>query len=133
VIARYDACGVCIKVCPIQRYGLKAVMDHYAVTGQVLGKGTHNLEGYELPHGTGYFAPGELPKFPHGFFDVPEGSADQYLFKELKEKIQKGEVPEGEEGEEVWQEFRTALEGAVRGPTDVIAAGYGMVEGVDPL
>ena len=133
VIARYSACGVCIKVCPIQRYGLKPVMDHYSVTGQVLGKGTYNLEGYELPYDGGFFAPGELPKFPQGFFDVPEGYADQYLFEELKKKIQKGEVPEGEEGEKFWDEFRTSLQEAIKGPADVIAAGYNRASTMDPL
>ncbi|MSQ17875.1 MAG: hypothetical protein EXR54_10060, partial [Dehalococcoidia bacterium] len=39
VMARYLGCGVCMKVCPIQKYGLKDTMDHYAATGQVLGKG----------------------------------------------------------------------------------------------
>ena len=47
VMARYLGCGICMKVCPIQKYGLKNVMDHYAATGQVLGKGTHDLEGYD--------------------------------------------------------------------------------------
>jgi len=30
VMARYLGCGVCMKVCPVQKYGLKNVMDHYA-------------------------------------------------------------------------------------------------------
>ena len=45
-MARYLGCGICMKVCPIQKYGMKNVMEHYAETGQVLGKGTHDLEGY---------------------------------------------------------------------------------------
>ena len=45
VLARYEGCAVCMKVCPIQRYGMKPVLDHYSATGQVLGKGTHLLEG----------------------------------------------------------------------------------------
>ncbi len=32
-----------MKVCPIQKYGMKNVLEHYAATGQVLGKGTHDL------------------------------------------------------------------------------------------
>ena len=62
VMARYMGCGVCMKVCPIQKYGMKNVMEHYAETGQVLGKGTHDLEGYTLED-KGYFGPGEMPVF----------------------------------------------------------------------
>jgi epoxyqueuosine reductase len=60
VMARYAACGVCQKVCPIQKFGMKAVMEHFIDTGQVLGKGTDALEGYTVPD-KGYFGPGELP------------------------------------------------------------------------
>ena len=35
-------------VCPIQRYGMKPVMEHYVETGEVLGKGSESLEGYSL-------------------------------------------------------------------------------------
>ncbi|HEY9528189.1 MAG TPA: reductive dehalogenase domain-containing protein, partial [Anaerolineales bacterium] len=40
VMARYLGCGICMKVCPIQKYGMPAVMEHYVETGEVLGKGT---------------------------------------------------------------------------------------------
>ena len=113
VMARYAACGVCMKVCPIQRYGLKNTLDHYASTGQVLGKGTHSLEGYEM-HDIGYFGPGELPRFDADFFHVPEGTASEYLLKELTDKIHHGEVPAGSEGEKVYSEFRGRLEDAVK-------------------
>jgi len=60
-----------MKVCPIQRYGVKAVMEHYGETGEVLGKGTHNLEGYEL-RDKGYFGPGDLPQVRPGILqDAP--------------------------------------------------------------
>jgi epoxyqueuosine reductase len=85
VMARYLGCGVCMKVCPIQKYGLKNVMDHYAATGQVLGKGTHDLEGYTL-EGKGYFGPGEMPVFEAGFFNMPHGDADEWAFEQFKEK-----------------------------------------------
>ncbi len=85
VMARYLGCGVCMKVCPIQKYGLKNVMEHYAESGQVLGKGTHDLEGYEI-EGKGYFGPGELPVFDRGFFEMPHGDAEQWAFDQFKEK-----------------------------------------------
>ena len=75
VLTRYVGCGVCMKVCPIQKYGMKNVMEHYVETGQVLGKGTHDLEGYTL-EGKGYFGPGELPVFDRDFFSsMPTGNS----------------------------------------------------------
>ena len=127
VMARYAACGICMKVCPIQRYGLKPVMEHYASTGQVLGKGTHNLEGYDM-NGLGYFGPGELPSFDTEFFHIPEGYGDQYVFQELKAKIEAGQVPEGPEGDKVFAEFRAQLAEVVKGPRDSM---YADVEYVD--
>ncbi len=95
VMARYLGCGICMKVCPIQKYGLQSVMEHYAETGQVLGKGTHDLEGYTL-EGKGYFGPGELPVFDRGFFDMPHGTIEDYAFEQFKEtaKAAGGEVSE---------------------------------------
>ena len=95
VMARYLGCGVCMKVCPVQKYGLKNVMDHYAETGQVLGKGTHDLEGFEL-EGKGYFGPGELPAFDRGFFDMPRGTIEDFAFENFKEQAKSsgGEVTE---------------------------------------
>ncbi len=93
VMARYLGCGVCMKVCPIQKYGMQNVMEHYATTGQVLGKGTHDLEGYEM-EGLGYFGPGEMPQFDAGFFDMPHGDATEWAFDEFKKKAQEagGEI-----------------------------------------
>ena len=85
VMARYLGCGICMKVCPIQKYGLQSVMEHYAETGQVLGKGTHDLEGYDI-EGKGYFGPGELPVFDRGFFDMPHGDTEDWAFENFKEK-----------------------------------------------
>ena len=94
VMARYLGCGVCMKVCPIQKYGLKNVMEHYADTGQVLGKGTHDLEGYTL-EGKGYFGPGEMPVFDRNFFEMPTGSIEDFAFDKFKEKVNaSGEVTE---------------------------------------
>ena len=93
VMARYLGCGVCMKVCPIQKYGMQNVMEHYAETVQVLGKGTHDLEGYEM-EGMGYFGPGEMPQFDAGFFDMPHGDATEWAFDEFKKKAQEagGEI-----------------------------------------
>lgn len=62
MVSRYDGCSVCLRTCPIQKFGLSAVLDHYRDTGQILGKGTEALEGYDLGD-KGHFGPGELPTF----------------------------------------------------------------------
>jgi epoxyqueuosine reductase QueG len=59
---RYAECNVCTKVCPVQHFGLKRVLDHWRETGMVLGKGTEELERYSLFE-KGSFGPGELPHF----------------------------------------------------------------------
>jgi hypothetical protein len=116
-----------MKVCPVQRYGLKTVMDHYSNTGQVLGKGTHELEGYELK-GLGYFGPGELPRFDPDFFTVPMGTAEGALLDELKEKIQSGMVPDDPEGDRIFREFRHSMEAAVKGGGDAMESEWYALE-----
>ena len=105
VMARYLGCGICMKVCPIQKYGLKNVMEHYAETGQVLGKGTHDLEGFEL-EGKGYFGPGELPVFDRGFFDMPHGTEFEHAFEVFKDKAR---ASGGEISDELMEEFRDKM------------------------
>jgi NAD-dependent dihydropyrimidine dehydrogenase PreA subunit len=110
VMARYLGCGICMKVCPVQKYGLKNVMDHYAVTGQVLGKGTHDLEGYSL-EGKGYFGPGEMPVFEPNFFNVmPHGNAEEWAFEQFKDKAQ---AAGGEITEELMAEFKQQMNRAL--------------------
>ncbi|MCH7787067.1 MAG: hypothetical protein IIC22_06115 [Chloroflexi bacterium] len=96
VMARYEGCAVCIKVCPVQRYGMVPVMEHYIATGEVLGKGTDNLEGYSI-RDKGYFGPGELPTFNREFFEIPHGRREEWLFEQFKEKLTKEGVPSMEE------------------------------------
>ena len=92
VMARYEGCAVCMKVCPVQRYGMKPVMEHYVETGEVLGKGTDNLEGYNI-RDKGYFGPGELPTFDREFFDFPQGTREDWLLTQFKERLSKEGVP----------------------------------------
>lgn len=66
--AQFNGCGICMKVCPVQKYGLKEVVEHFGETGKVLGKGTDELEGYTLGS-KGYWPAGRLPRFT-----VKEGS-----------------------------------------------------------
>ena len=105
VMARYLGCGICMKVCPIQKYGLQNVMEHYAATGQVLGKGTHDLEGYEL-EGKGYFGPGEMPVFDAGFFNMPHGGTDEWAFDQFKAKAK---ATGGDVSDEMLEELRDGI------------------------
>lgn len=36
--SEFKGCAVCINSCPLHRFGFREVMDHYAETGEVLGK-----------------------------------------------------------------------------------------------
>ena len=92
VMAKYEGCAVCMKVCPIQKFGMPAVMSHYVETGEVLGKGTDELEGYTL-HDKGYFGPGELPHFDRSFFEFPHGRRENWLFEEFKKRLANDETP----------------------------------------
>lgn len=108
VMARYDGCAVCMKTCPIQRFGMKEVMEHYVETGQVLGKGTHLLEGYTFLE-RGYYGPGELPQFGRSFFEIPHGRNEDWLFEQFKEKLTKEGIPSQEELASFAQEVRELI------------------------
>jgi epoxyqueuosine reductase len=65
-VAHAQGCAVCMKVCPVQRYGLQAVTEHLEKTGEILGKGTDELEGYTWIDGR-HYGPGERPPFSREF------------------------------------------------------------------
>jgi hypothetical protein len=75
---------------------MKEVMEHYVETGEVLGKGTHLLEGYTFED-KGYFGPGELPMFDRAFFEIPHGRKEEWLFDQFKERLMTEGVPSQEE------------------------------------
>src|SRR5262249_2770791 len=54
-------CAICMKVCPVQRYGLEAVSSHYMETGKIMGKGTDELEGYDWIDGR-HYGPRQKPR-----------------------------------------------------------------------
>lgn len=109
IMARYEGCAVCMKVCPIQRYGMKPVMEHYIETGDILGKGTDNLEGYSI-RDKGYFGPGELPHFDRGIFDFPHGKREDWLFTQFKEKLNTEGMPSKPELIEFATELKKVLD-----------------------
>ena len=114
VMARYLGCGICMKVCPVQKYGMATTMAHYAETGQVLGKGTHDLEGYTL-EGKGYFGPGEMPVFDASFFDMPHGNANEYVFEQFQAKAK---AAGGVITDEMLAEFGSKIAQALSQKTD---------------
>ncbi len=108
IMVTYEGCGICMKVCPIQRYGMKPVMEHYIETGDILGKGTDNLEGYEIRE-KGYFGPGELPHFNRQAFEIPHGSKEEWLFENFKKKVQENGGASTEDAEEFAKELKTIV------------------------
>ena len=96
VMARYEGCAVCMKVCPIQRFGMQPVMEHYVETGEVLGKGTEHLEGYTI-RDKGYFGPGQLPHFDREFFQIPHGRKEEWLFEQFKDRLETEGIPPTEQ------------------------------------
>ena len=104
-----------MKVCPVQKFGMVEVLNHYAETGQVLGKGTHDLEGYTLPD-RGYFGPGEMPVFDASFFDMPHGSSEDWALEQLRRHYaEAGNTLTDEMMEEFKKEIARALS-AAKGP-----------------
>lgn len=72
VVAQVDGCAICMKVCPVQKYGLDAVVDEYESTGQILGRGTDELEGFDWPLDGRHYGPGKKPRVPRALMR-PEG------------------------------------------------------------
>lgn len=64
VMLQTEGCSICMKVCPVQRYGLNAVLDEYERSGQILGKNSDDLEGYDWPLDGRHYGPGESPRVP---------------------------------------------------------------------
>jgi len=67
-VMQAHGCAVCMKVCPVQRYGLDPVKEHYVETGSILGKGTDELEGYTWIDGR-HYGPEEKPRITPEFVE----------------------------------------------------------------
>ncbi|HET6509951.1 MAG TPA: 4Fe-4S dicluster domain-containing protein [Baekduia sp.] len=87
ILAQTHGCAVCIKVCPVQRYGLDAVKDHYARTGAVLGKGTPELETYVWPLDGRAYGPGEKPPMSGKLINPPGWPFDKNAYKPLPGEV----------------------------------------------
>lgn len=71
VMGKASGCSICMKVCPVQRFGLPAVLDEYEKTGRILGKDTDDLEGYDWPIDGKHYGPGEKPRMTPELLDMP--------------------------------------------------------------
>jgi ferredoxin len=71
VLSQTHGCAVCMKVCPVQRWGLDAVKEHFLATGQILGKGTDDLEGYRWPLDGRHYGPGDKPRITPELLNPP--------------------------------------------------------------
>ena len=127
VMTRYSGCGICMKVCPVQRYGMEPVMKHYIETGEVLGKDSDNLEGYSLPD-QGYFPPGKLPRFDAEFFDMPRGRSEDRLLAELQTGLAEAKNSNGDDRRALWKEFRIKLEERIERRSDPVDIGMDLAE-----
>ena len=108
IMARFSGCGICMKVCPIQKYGMKDVMEHYVETGDVLGKGSDDLESYSLGD-KGYFPTGKLPSFNKEFFDMPEGREDSAALSDLEKGLNDNKNESMEYEARVWAVFEDRI------------------------
>jgi hypothetical protein len=77
IVAQAHGCAICMKVCPVQRYGLPRVIDHFERTGEILGKATDELEGYTWPLDGRYYGPGGTPPASAGLLNPPGWSFDR--------------------------------------------------------
>jgi hypothetical protein len=114
-----------MKVCPIQKYGMKAVMDHYIDNGEVLGKSSDELEGYSLPD-KGYFRPGRLPSFDKDFFDMPRGRTEDLIIEEFRLKL--SESNGNGSSDKVWEEYKVTREKALDRQSKTVDMGMDMIK-----
>ena len=108
VMVRFSGCGICMKVCPIQKYGMKDVMEHYVETGDVLGKGSDDLEAYSLGN-KGYFPAGKLPSFNKEFFEMPEGRENNAALSALEETLANSKDMSSDYEAQAWKTFEDRI------------------------
>jgi ferredoxin len=72
IVNQVAGCGICMKVCPVQKFGLPAVVEEFERTGKVLGKDTDELEGFDWPLDGRHYGPGAKPRVPRSFYRAPD-------------------------------------------------------------
>jgi ferredoxin len=71
LMGKAAVCSICMKTCPLQKYGLPAVLAEYEATGQILGKDTDDLEGFDWPLDGRHYAVGAKPRVPRDVMETP--------------------------------------------------------------
>ena len=87
---------------------MKDVMEHYIETGEVLGKGSDDLESYSLGN-KGYFPTGKLPSFDKEFFEMPKGREDSAALSELEESLNGNKNDSNYSEAQAWKKFRERI------------------------
>jgi epoxyqueuosine reductase len=72
IVAQAAGCAICMKVCPVQAYGLGAVLAEFERSGQILGVGIDDLEGYDWLYDGRHYGPGEKPRLPAELQSPPD-------------------------------------------------------------
>lgn len=71
VMGKTAGCSVCMKTCPVQRFGLPAVLGEFERSGTILGEGSDDLEGFDWPLDGKHYGPGERPRLGPEVFATP--------------------------------------------------------------
>jgi ferredoxin len=61
VVVHNHGCAICMKVCPVQRYGLDAVVEQFRRDGTIKGRDTDELEGFNWPQDGRFYPAGRKP------------------------------------------------------------------------
>lgn len=71
IVGKAAGCSICMKTCPVQRYGLPAVLEEFETSGKILGKDTDDLEGFDWPLDGRHYGPNEKPRLGPEVFETP--------------------------------------------------------------
>ena len=109
-----------MKVCPIQKYGMPAVMEHYVETG---GSGQGDRQPGRLRcriKGTSVQA--SCPSLTE-FFKMPQGRAEDWLLLEFRDKLQETAGDPNVNQDLMWTDFRTRVEKSLGAQTTMVDGG----------
>jgi epoxyqueuosine reductase len=76
IVTQVAGCAICMKVCPVQKFGLDAVLAEYGASGQILGKDTDDLEGYDWPVDGRHYPPRQRPRIADELVAPPQLTFD---------------------------------------------------------
>jgi ferredoxin len=72
IVTQVAGCAICMKTCPVQKFGLEPVLEEYQRSGRILGKDSDDLEGYDWPIDGRHYGPGQRPKIADDLVAPPE-------------------------------------------------------------